>query len=97
MDLVKLTEKPESTRPKASASDGAMRPAGIGRLAVRLMTASISASYHMFSAPEAPAPTAIQRMAIRPRTGWIWPGASTRPAKAVKTTSDITRGFNNSK
>ena len=34
-------------------------PSGIGRLRVRLITASMSASYHMLSAPEAPAPTAM--------------------------------------
>src|SRR5437763_628594 len=32
-----------------------MRPIGIGRRAVRVIAASISASYHMLSAPAAPA------------------------------------------
>ena len=40
--------------PKPSASPGTMRPAGKGRLAVRRMTASMSRSYHMLIAPEAP-------------------------------------------
>ena len=47
----------------------------------------------MFSAPEAPAPTAMQRMEVKARSGWTWPGAMTRPTSAVKITSDITRGF----
>ena len=64
---------------------------------MRVITASISASYHMLSAPEAPAPTAMQRIAMKPMTGWIWPGATTMPAKAVKLTSDMTRGFKSSK
>ncbi len=73
-----IDQKPEhddgkaaSVRPKARASPGRSRPAGIGRPAVRDMRASISASYHMFSAPAAPAPTAMQISAVRPMTGWI--------------------------
>jgi hypothetical protein len=62
-------------------------------LAVRDIRASMSASSAMFSAPEAPAPTAMQRIEVNARTGWKWPGAMTRPTSAVKITSDITRGF----
>ncbi len=47
----------------------------------------------MLSAPEAPAPTAMQRIEVNASTGWTWPGAITRPTSAVKITSDITRGF----
>ena len=65
----------------------------IGRFCVRLITASISASYHMLSAPEAPAPMAMHRIATTPSTGCTEPGASIRPTKAVKMTRDITRGF----
>ena len=71
-----------------------MRPRGIGRLAVRDINASMSPSYAMFIAPEAPAPTAMQRIEVNASTGWTWPGAITRPTSAVKITSDITRGFN---
>ena len=53
----------------------------------------MSASNHMLSAPAAPAPTAMQTSAAKPSTGWSWPGATIRPTSAVKTTSDITRGF----
>ena len=87
------TEKPASVRPKASASPGARRPAGIGRAAVRAMRASMSASYHILSAPAAPAPTAMQINAVNPITGCTWPGATRSPTSAVNTTSDITRGF----
>jgi hypothetical protein len=65
----------------------------MGRLAVRCMQASMSASNHMLSAPEAPAPTAMQMIAMTAMTGCIAPGASASPVSAVKTTSDITRGF----
>src|SRR5689334_3343647 len=82
-----------STTPNPAASAGSMRPMGMGRLAVRLMIASMSRSYHMLMAPEAPAPTAMQRMATAAISGWIWPGATIIPAKPEKTTSDITRGF----
>src|SRR3546814_10816669 len=37
--------------------------------------------------------TAMQRIATAAIRGWIWPGATTRPAKPENTTSDITRGF----
>ena len=47
----------------------------------------------MLSAPAAPAPTAMHSSAVKASTGWIAPGATTSPTSAVKTTSDITRGF----
>ena len=81
------------TTPKASAFSGATRPRGIGRLRVRFITASMSRSYHMLIAPAAPAATATHRIAVAARIGWMVPGAATSPAKAVKTTSDMTRGF----
>ena len=90
------TEKPASVSPNAKTSPGWRRPTGIGRAAVRVMRASMSASYHMLSAPAAPAPTAIQISAVSPITGWTCPGATNRPTNAVNTTSDITRGFINS-
>jgi hypothetical protein len=79
--------------PKVRASSGVTWPRGMGRLAVRCISASMSASYHMLSAPEAPAPTAIQTRAMAPSAGWSCCGASSMPTSAVKTTSDITRGF----
>ena len=42
---------------------------------------------------DAPAPTAMHRIAVKPSIGWIDPGAASRPQSAVNTTSDITRGL----
>ena len=70
-----------SARPGAAAS------------AVRFISASISASYHMLSAAAAPAPSAMHRIAVKPSTGWIGTGATSRPHSPVKTTSVITRGL----
>jgi len=53
----------------------------------------MSASYHMLSAPAAPAPTAMQSSAVKAVIGCIAPGATASPVRAVNTTSDITRGF----
>ena len=60
---------------------------------VRFITASMSASYHMFSAPEAPPPSAMNSTDAKATTGFTDTGATYSPTKAVKTTSDITRGF----
>ena len=59
------------------------------------MRASMSASYHMLSAPAAPAPTAMHSSAVSAITGCTWPGAINSPTSAVNTTSDITRGLSN--
>jgi hypothetical protein len=48
----------------------------------------------MLMAPDAPAPTAMHRIATPASSGCSAPGARTSPAKAVNTTSDITLGFN---
>ncbi len=79
--------------PKPSAAPGSMRPAGIGRLRVRRITASMSRSYHMLIAPHAPAATAMHSTAVNASTGCRWPGATSRPISPVNTTSVITRGF----
>ncbi len=57
------------------------------------MRASMSASHHMLSAPEAPAPTAIAMSDAQASTGCRWPCATTMPTSAVNTTSDMTRGL----
>ncbi len=61
---ISSTAPTASTTPKPSASPGAMRPAGKGRLRVRAITASMSRSYHMLMAPDAPAATAMHRTAM---------------------------------
>jgi hypothetical protein len=47
----------------------------------------------MLSAPDAPVPMAMARIAITASSGLMVTGAATRPTKAVNTTSDMTRGF----
>ncbi len=88
----------DRTRPTLRASTASTRPPGTGRLLVRRITASMSASHHMLSAPDAPAPMAMNSVAASASTGWIAPGfctaAATSPASAVNTTRNITRGFN---
>jgi hypothetical protein len=60
---------------------------------VRFIAASMSASNHMLSAADAPAPTAMHRIATAARIGFIGAPAQIRPVKAVNTTRLITRGF----
>src|SRR5580704_7951409 len=79
--------------PNESASVREILPSGIGLLAVRVITASMSASYHMLRTPAAPAPMAMARIAMNPTPGSILPGAIVKPTSAVKTASNITRGF----
>src|ERR1700721_698958 len=85
--------EPVAATHATTGGKGPAAPAGDGPLGVRDIRESMSLSYHMLSAPEAPAPTAMQRIEVKASTGWTWPGAITRPTKAVNTTSDITRGF----
>ncbi|MNJ05015.1 hypothetical protein D3C73_1660620 [compost metagenome] len=61
------------------------------------MMASISASYHILSAPEAPPPMAMQTMAMMPMTGLMPIGATSMPTRAVNTTSDMTRGLSSAR
>ena len=88
-----MTENTDSTTPKVRASFRLTRPAATGRPRVRRIRASVSPSSAMFSAPAAPAPTAMHRMAMAADNQPISPRATTRPVTAVKITSDITRGF----
>ncbi len=59
------TEPKDITIPKVNASDLGINPSGIGRLIVLFIFLSISASYHIFKTPDAPAPVAIQSSAIK--------------------------------
>ena len=79
--------------PNPRAALGLIFPCGIGRFFVLDIFASISASYHMLSAPEAPAPAAIQIIEAIAFQSGNTPGAQTRPAHAVKATRLMTRGF----
>src|SRR3546814_5176152 len=61
---ISSTEKTASPTPKWSADWRSIRPAGSGRPRVRFICASRSASYHMLSAPAAPAPSAMHSTAV---------------------------------
>ena len=87
------TDPTERKEPKISASFGFIRPAGIGRFWVRRMMRSISSSYHMLIAPDAPAPAAMQMTAIIAVSRSTDPGAKIRPQAAVNTTKDMTLGL----
>src|ERR1700741_1208696 len=65
----------------------------MGREGLRLIRASMSASYHILSALDAPARSAIQVRASKALAKSRWRGAIQRPTKAVNTASDITRGL----
>ena len=88
-----MTENRLRMTPNAMASFLRTRPAATGRPRVRRIRASVSPSSAMFSAPAAPAPTAMHRMAMAATSGLTDPGATISPVAAVNTTSDITRGF----
>ena len=85
----------DTTKPNVSASAGAIKPAGIGRVFVRFITASISRSYHWLIAADAPAPAAIAKRAIANTSGCKLTGARYMPVNPVNTTKLMTRGFNN--
>ena len=51
----------------------------------------------MFSAPAAPAPMEMASSEAKPTTGCTEPGAISMPARAVSTTSVMTRGLRSEK
>ena len=65
--------------PMKNASSRLTFPEGIVRRRVRAMTASISASHHIFKAPDAPAPTAINRIEATAITGVNGNGCGNQP------------------
>ena len=88
-----ITETKDIIDPKINACFLVNLPVGIGLKQVLDITESKSASYHMFSAPAAPDPSAtamIERIALYKL---ICPGAIINPTTQVKTASDITLGF----
>jgi hypothetical protein len=91
------TENTDNHKPKFLASDGDTLPPGIGLPEVLFITASISASHHILSAPEAPAPIAINKIDANAKIGCTLLGATNNPTEAVNTTNDITLGFSNAK
>ena len=87
------TDTNESNTPIASAWSGGTTPRGMGRIAVARHSASMSASHHMLSAPQAPAPAAMAHSVARSFSQSTGPGASRKPTAPVNTTSDMTRGL----
>ncbi len=79
--------------PKPSAAPGAIRPAGIGRLAVRRMIASMSRSYHMLIAPAAPGADGDAEDGGEGQHRVEMARRDQRPIAPVNTTRVITRGF----
>ena len=80
--------------PKISAEDGEISPAGIGLSAVLDIRGSISLSYHIFIAPEAPAPIDMHKTDRKKKKGCNDIGANITPQIDVNTASDMTLGFN---
>ena len=86
--------KKRQGRPRSEAPTGAPSgPPAAGAWRCAASCASISASYHWLSAPQAPAPSAMQRIAVKPSTSGGSTGATSKPHRPVKTTRLITRGL----
>ena len=68
-------------------------PVGIGLKQVLVINLSRSASYHMFKAPAAPAPSATKKIPIIASLKETVDGAVNSPTADVKMTKDITLGF----
>ena len=68
-------------------------PTGIGLKHVLDITASKSASYHIFNVPAAPAPKATANSEINDDAKLILFGATSIPTMQVNKTKDITLGF----
>ncbi len=79
--------------PNPNASNGSTFPSGIGLFFVRSMSESISLSYHMLMAPDAPAPIDIHKIEMKKKKGCISTGANNIPQIDVKTAKDITLGL----
>ena len=66
---------------------------GKARSFVLFINLSVSLSYHMFSAPDAPEPIEIARIASKPVEKLKLPGAIIIPTKLVNIESDMTLGL----
>ena len=71
-------------------------PVGIGLRKVLVINLSRSASYHIFSAPAAPAPMVTKKILINESNNEILFGEVNNPTAQVNITKDMTRGFINS-
>ena len=90
--LSSANDSAASAIPNVSAARGEMRPAGIGRVAVRAICTSMSRSYQWLTAPAPPAdsapPSSVSR--ISPSDGLP---ATSIVATVVSSSSSWTRGF----
>jgi hypothetical protein len=76
---------------------GAIIPAGIARSIVLVISLSVSLSYHIFNAPEAPDPIEIAKIIKALEIKDTSPGAITIATKLVNIESDITLGLSREK
>ena len=92
-----MIEKRESTAPKPRASSGSIFPSGTALFFVLSISESMSLSYHMLIAPDAPAPTDIQSTEMKKKKGCIDKGARAMPHIEVNTARAITLGLRSDK
>ena len=85
----------DSIIPKSKACSLFTFPVGIGLKQVLVINLSRSASYHIFSAPAAPAPIVTKKIATIEFKKETDTGAVSNPTAQVKITKDITLGFIN--
>ena len=83
----------EDKTPNTSACFLESFPVGIGLKQVLDIKESKSASYHIFNAPAAPAPTVTKKIQIKDWKIGISLGEVNKPTAHVKITRDITLGF----
>ena len=93
IELESLSEKIESKSPKIRAPLELILFLGNTLSLVLFINLSVSRSYHMFKAPDAPEPIEIASMARNPVTMLKLPGAIIMPTKLVNIDNDITLGF----
>ena len=86
-------DRPTSATPKSRADWRSIRPAGSGRLAVRFIPASRSASHHWLSAAAPPGAERDAQDRGEAEHRVDAPGAASSPHSPVNTTRLITRGL----
>jgi hypothetical protein len=87
----------DKTVPNIRAWLGAIVQEGIARPIVLVMSLSVSLSYHIFKAPEAPDPIEIARIINALEINEASPGAIIIATKLVNIESDITLGLRREK
>ena len=88
-----MTETSDRIMPNPSASPAIIFFEGIGLFLVLSIILSISLSNHILIAPEAPAPSEMQKIDRTHKNGWRDVGDKIRPLIEVKIASDMTLGF----